>query len=109
AAALIDDSEKPDALLTNNSRGIAWWGDKDSDDVYANTFPIDDAREIEEMLDVFGLKRYNDQETGTTIIIPFINEEKIYSHDETHDDFQPIKRKKNKRKERIEHRIKKGV
>src|SRR5699024_80267 len=86
AASLIEDSEKPDALLTNNSRGIAWWGDKDSDDVYANTFPIDDAREIEEMLDVFGLKRYNDQETGTTIIIPFINEEKIFSHDETHDD-----------------------
>jgi len=105
AASLIEDSEKPDALLTNNSRGIAWWGDKDSDDVYANTFPIDDAREIEEMLDVFGLKRYNDQETGTTIIIPFINEEKIFSHDETHDDFQTIKRKNNWWEESIEDRI----
>src|SRR5699024_2397698 len=32
AASLIEDSEKPDALLTHNSRGIAWWGARENED-----------------------------------------------------------------------------
>lgn len=92
AASLIEDSNKPDALLTHNSRGIAWWGAKatENDNMYDETFPVDDKVEIESILNVFGIKRYTGEETGTTVIIPFVNEEKIFSHDETHDDSVPI-------------------
>src|SRR5699024_9602568 len=35
AASLIEDSNKSDSLLKNNSRGIAWWGWKTDNDNYS--------------------------------------------------------------------------
>ena len=84
AASLIEDASKPDALLTENSRGIAWWGaraDEDGNDDYSDTFPITDTFEIENILKVFGIDRYKESETGTTVIIPFVNEKKLFAHD----------------------------
>lgn len=107
AASLIEDSDKPDALLTHNSRGIAWWGAKESgdDDMYAETFPIDSSEEIEKVLDVFGIERYTGKETGTTIIVPFVNEEKIFLHDEIHDESTPLKRETKWWEESLQNRI----
>lgn len=83
AVALVEDETKPDALLPKsenmNNRGIAWWGKisgKDSD----MTIPITDADEIKRILDIFGLKPYADDETGTTIIIPYINTGYLLNH-----------------------------
>lgn len=86
AASLIEDSEKKDALLSRNSRGIAWWGARENDDLFADTYPITDEVEIGSILNIFEINRYKGGETGTTVIVPFIDEKKIFSHDETHDD-----------------------
>ena len=40
-------------------------------------FPLTDKDEIYNILKIFNLTNYKDEETGTTIIIPFIKELKI--------------------------------
>lgn len=87
AASLIEDSNKKDALLKENSRGIAWWGTKEGDsDNYADTYPITDSDQIKEMLEIFNINPYIQNETGTTVIIPYIDENRIESHDLKHED-----------------------
>jgi N-acetylglucosamine kinase-like BadF-type ATPase len=73
---LIENEEKADALLrkdANNSAGRAWWGEKDkkTNDFY----PITDEPIINDFLAVFGIKPFGDTETGTSIIIPYIDTE----------------------------------
>ena len=73
---LIENEEKPDALLrkeANNSAGRAWWGEKDkkTNDFY----PITDEPIINDFLAVFGIKPFGETETGTSIIIPYIDTE----------------------------------
>lgn len=78
AACLIEDSKKEDAVMPNNPRGIAWWGDKNSSaDDYDKSYPITNKEFIHEFLKDFKLQPYKKDETGTTIIIPFINEEEL--------------------------------
>ena len=73
---LIENEEKADALLrkdANNSAGRAWWGEKDktTNDFYPITYePI-----INDFLAVFGIKPFGENETGTSIIIPYIDTE----------------------------------
>lgn len=82
AASLIEDSTKEDALLKDNTRGLAWWGFKESSkDEYDETYPITNEDEIHGILRVLGVEPYKNNETGTTVLIPFINEERINSHD----------------------------
>lgn len=71
-ASIIEDPCKKKRLLPNNERGIAWWGEfkTDSDRIY----PITNRDAIARILSIFGLKNYSDMETGTTIIIPYLNE-----------------------------------
>lgn len=77
AACLIENSESLDPIMPQNDRGVAWWGSKESDDIYAKTIPITDSNYIKEILDSFSIKRYENDETGTTVIIPFIDENKV--------------------------------
>lgn len=87
AASLIEDSNKKDALLKENSRGIAWWGIKnDNNDKFSDTYPITDSSEISEILKIFNIEPYEQQETGTTVIIPYIDENRIESHDLKHEE-----------------------
>lgn len=86
AASLIENEEES-SLLGNYSKknaavvdytGIAWWGEKKTvEDVYSNTLPITNHRFIEEITNKFGVERYFGDETGTTIIIPFINKDLV--------------------------------
>lgn len=72
-ASLIEDPRSEKRLLTDSRRGIAWWGEQrgsNRDDFY----PITDHKQIEKFLDIFGLKPYRAEETGTTIIIPYLKE-----------------------------------
>lgn len=72
-ASLIEDPRSEKRLLTDSRRGIAWWGEQresDKDDFY----PITNHERIEKFLDIFGLKPYRAEETGTTIIIPYLKE-----------------------------------
>ena len=79
AACMVEDETKPSAILPSKGklkRGIAWWGkaiDKN------HTVPLEDSPEIKEILDVFGVTPYSETETGTTIIIPYIDPDRLLS------------------------------
>ena len=87
-ASLIESPKQKEKLLPNNVRGIAWWGEyKDESD--ERIFPLTDSEKIKEFLEIFGLSQYTNEETGTTIIIPYLkdfnlneDEEKLYPWEE---------------------------
>ena len=75
---LIEDENKKDEYgnditLLNSveelSAGKAWWGIRDNDDL----LPLTDEKIIKTILEVFGLNPFEDNETGTSVIIPYIN------------------------------------
>lgn len=78
AACLVEDETKSGALIPGSGvrRGIAWWGKRDGV-TGSNTIPIDNEKEISKILDIFGIPPYVNSETGTTVIIPYINEENL--------------------------------
>lgn len=81
---LIENEKKPDALLrnkVNNSAGRAWWGEKNSST--GDICPITNEEIIRDFLRVFGLEPFAENETGTSIIIPYINEESIMEEAKT--------------------------
>lgn len=79
---LVEDEGKKnidgsDATLLNHlepkSAGKAWWGVRDGEDL----LPIADDEFINPLLDTFGLKPFKDDETGTSVIIPYIDPPKL--------------------------------
>lgn len=74
AACLVEDETKKDSMIPMQAgvkRGIAWWGASDGKD---KTVPIDNETEINRILTTFSITPYKNDETGTTIIIPYIDE-----------------------------------
>lgn len=84
AATMVEDEKKETAILpvrdNKPKRGIAWWGQTAAGDT---TVPITDINEIENILDVFSIETFKGEETGTKIIIPFIDEERLLPKDES--------------------------
>ena len=79
AACLVEDETQSSAIIPpfeGVKRGIAWWGRRDGISGDA-TVPIDNETEIRKILSVFNLEPYDRKETGTTIIIPYINEKAL--------------------------------
>lgn len=76
AAALIQDETKDICLLGMNTSGIAYFGDL----IDGKTSPIYNENDIEEFLNIFGLKMFTGEETGTYVIIPFINKQTMLSN-----------------------------
>ncbi|MCM3609956.1 hypothetical protein M4S82_01750 [Planococcus sp. MERTA32b] len=78
AVTMVENEKSDKAILpakdNKPKRGLAWWGQLADD---GSTIPITDSNEIEEILDIFSIPKFKDDETGTKIIIPFINEEKL--------------------------------
>lgn len=77
AACLVEDETKNDSIIPSRGRvkrGIAWWGESDGKN---KTVPLENEREIERILSVFGITPYSGDETGTTVIIPYINTEDL--------------------------------
>lgn len=70
--SLIESPKQKNRLLEKAERGIAWWGEFASDG--DRIFPITDEKEICRILQIFDLKAYEKDETGTTIIIPYLND-----------------------------------
>ncbi|TGB03505.1 hypothetical protein [Halobacillus salinus] len=80
AACLIEDEEKdkkstfiPYESESKLKRGIAWWGVPRGD----KTVPLTDEVEINRILESFNIEKFEGEETGTTVIIPFIKEENL--------------------------------
>lgn len=81
AACLIEDEKSKDAIMPENKRGIAWWGDKPQNaDPYEKSYPITDQTKIHELINLVGATPFTEDETGTAIIIPFVKEENIVLH-----------------------------
>lgn len=78
AACLVEDERKPDSLINLNNgkpkRGIAWWGQPADE---KSTMPLTDENEIRDILSVFNSRPFTGEETGTAIIIPYINEQNL--------------------------------
>lgn len=78
AASCVENENDADAMIPlwqgKSSRGIAWWGVNVGDNV---TQPVTDEAYISDFLSIFGLSPYEGEETGTTIIIPYIDEKKL--------------------------------
>ena len=75
---LVEDESKKDADgndttilndLEPRSAGKAWWGIRDGEDL----LPLTEPEIIESILNVFDVKPFKNGETGTSIIIPYIN------------------------------------
>ena len=71
------DASGKDATILNSleplSAGKAWWGIRDGDDL----LPLTDDGEIQAVLNVFGIKPFKQNETGTSIVIPYINTKEL--------------------------------
>ncbi len=81
AVTHVEDETKPELSIIPYSsdgkrRGIAWWGQRNLK-YPKETIPLTDENEINKILDIFGFEPYEGTETGTSIIIPYINEEKL--------------------------------
>ena len=77
AACLVEDETKSNTIIPADKgvrRGIAWWGKEIKKN---HTVPVENNEEINRILTVFGLTPYSGKETGTVIIIPYINSEKL--------------------------------
>lgn len=71
-ASLIESPKEESRLLPHNVRGIAWWGEYGNEATDDRIFPLTDKDQISEILKIFNLTNYENEETGTTIIIPYI-------------------------------------
>lgn len=79
AACFVEDEKKPDSVIPKTDkigRGIAWWGKAVGEN---KTIPVTDEDVISEILDVLGICPYTGEETGTTVIIPYIDEQRLLS------------------------------
>ncbi len=77
--ALVEHENSENAILSGvreDAIGRAWWGRRDAEDS-TELLPITDLAEIKEILNVFGVEPFGLTETGTSIIIPYIDKEKL--------------------------------
>lgn len=77
-AVICENEKSRDAILpqydkNNNKSGIAWWGEVEGND----TFPVTDEDRIFEFLKIFNIKPYTQDEVGTIVIIPYIDEQAL--------------------------------
>lgn len=80
AACLVENETKTNSVIPYDKngvkRGIAWWGDSDGFGS-KHTIPVSNERDITKLLSVFGLEPFENDETGTSVIIPYINSKRL--------------------------------
>ena len=77
AACLVEDETKKDSIIPSKGgvkRGIAWWGASDGKN---KTVPLENTHDIEKILSVFGINPFSGTETGTIVIIPYVDSAKL--------------------------------
>ena len=77
--SLIENETSSNAMLSKideNAVGRAWWGKTDPC-LKDELLPVTDEDEISRILDIFSVKRFGDTQTGTAIIIPYIDKAKL--------------------------------
>ena len=83
AASLVENEMEMDSLIPalpgKSKRGIAWWGQNIGEN---KTKPITDEQYIEQILKIFNMDPYEGDLTGTTIIIPYIDEHMLLENNQ---------------------------
>lgn len=83
AASLVENEMETDSLIPalpgKSKRGIAWWGQNIGEN---KTKPITDEQYIEKILKIFNMDPYAGDLTGTTIIIPYIDEQMLLENNQ---------------------------
>ncbi len=83
AASLVENEMEMDSLIPalpgKSKRGIAWWGQNIGEN---KTKPITDEQYIEQILKIFNIDPYEGDLTGTTIIIPYIDEHMLLENNQ---------------------------
>lgn len=79
AAALVEDETDNPLVTEDGYRGIAFFGKYES---WPNapkdyTVPITDEKTIGKILSIFNIAPYFGEETGTTVIMPYVNHEEL--------------------------------
>ncbi len=79
AVAFVEDERQDNSVIpllegSKIKRGIAWWGQARGTN---STCPLTNEEEIKTILSYFGISPYQDESTGTIVIIPYINERKL--------------------------------
>ena len=85
AGTLIQDERNDSCFIGKNSSGIAYFGDLDG----TNSIPINNENLICEFLSIFGIKPYEEDETGTIVIIPFTDLDALLENNNNADDDTP--------------------
>ena len=83
AASFVENETSSDAMIPvykdQSKRGIAWWGDLIGENI---TQPVTDETYIENFLRLFSITPYIGEETGTTIIIPYVDRGNLLSNNQ---------------------------
>lgn len=83
AASLVENEMETDSLIPalpgKSKRGIAWWGQNIGEN---KTKPVTDKKYIEQVLRIFDMNPYEGNLTGTTIIIPYIDEQMLLENNQ---------------------------
>jgi len=84
-ACLVEDEKSEKTILPQYKQhskcGIAWWG-KTLPGRINKTIPILDDEYIEEFLNIFNIHPYTGTDTGTTVIIPYIDEQALLKNNQ---------------------------
>lgn len=87
---LVEDEEDPKSILNTakekNQVGRAWWGKSKGSGSNSEILPISDKKTISKILRIFHLSPFDEDETGTSIIIPYIDKQKLLDEVYTEDD-----------------------
>lgn len=90
SAVLIEDPDSSKAIIPNvngsNKFGIVIWGQPIPNNAEGVVQETRETSVIDSVLNAFDFPRYGETETGTAIIIPFINEERLLANNRTIDD-----------------------
>ncbi|MEB6588393.1 hypothetical protein MXM82_04470 [Pseudomonas asiatica] len=70
-ASIVEDETRPDRLQSRSRTGIAWWGAEEK------LRPLIDSAQIHEVLRHLDIRPFKDEETGTSITIPFLRDDLI--------------------------------
>lgn len=75
AVSIVEDEHSKDAIIPKDENsantGIAWWGNLINE---SETEPVVDEEEIAKYLSIFNIAPFKDKETGTVVIVPYIDE-----------------------------------
>lgn len=81
---LVEDENKKDndgndatllSVIEPAHAGKAWWGSRSEDK--KDLLPLTDPELIQSVLDIFGIKPFKPSETGTSIIIPYLDTNRL--------------------------------